>query len=105
LNLKKIEQISKDVITILWDDGHQSFYFAGELRKECQCAKCREKEKNYNPLEVLGTDPMDIELVGWRFIGRYAIAFLWSDEHDTGFFTYERLRQICQCEECSGGHY
>ncbi len=100
MNLEKIERISNDVLTILWDDGHLSLYFIKNLRNQCRCSQCQAERENYNPLKILDKDPDDIELTGWNFIGRYAISFKWSDEHDTEIFTYERLRQICQCDEC-----
>ena len=30
-----------------------------------------------------------------RWIGRYALAPIWADGHDTGLFTYGRLRELC----------
>jgi DUF971 family protein len=38
-----------------------------------------------------------LERVKW--IGRYALAPIWADGHDTGLFTYQRLRELCACEE------
>jgi DUF971 family protein len=34
-----------------------------------------------------------------RWIGRYALAPIWADGHDTGLFTYAKLREICECPE------
>jgi DUF971 family protein len=34
-----------------------------------------------------------------RWIGRYAVAPIWADGHDTGLFTYARLRELCECPE------
>ena len=33
-------------------------------------------------------------------IGHYAYKITWSDGHDTGIFTLENLRELCQCPEC-----
>jgi DUF971 family protein len=33
-----------------------------------------------------------IKLVSWRKVGRYALSIVWSDNHDTGIFTYDNLR-------------
>jgi DUF971 family protein len=41
-----------------------------------------------------------MERVKW--IGRYALAPIWADGHDTGLFTYTKLRELCQCEEHHG---
>jgi DUF971 family protein len=34
-----------------------------------------------------------------RWIGRYALAPIWADGHDTGLFTYLKLRELCECPE------
>ena len=34
-----------------------------------------------------------------RWIGRYALAPIWADGHDTGLFTYTKLRELCECPE------
>jgi DUF971 family protein len=34
-----------------------------------------------------------------RWIGRYALAPIWADGHDTGLFTYAKLRASCECAE------
>ena len=34
-----------------------------------------------------------------RWIGRYALAPIWADGHDTGLFTYTKLRSTCACAE------
>ncbi|MEO6909480.1 MAG: DUF971 domain-containing protein [Edaphobacter sp.] len=33
-------------------------------------------------------------------VGRYAIKFKWSDGHETGIYSWNYLRSVCQCEEC-----
>ena len=34
-------------------------------------------------------------------VGRYAYHIVWSDGHDTGIFTLEHLRELCQCPACA----
>lgn len=49
-------------------------------------------------LETAFTEPqVTLERVKW--IGRYALAPIWADGHDTGLFTYLKLREICSCAE------
>jgi len=101
----RIEQISSDVFLIDWSDGHQGMYFLKELRAKCPCATCREKKISFtelNPLRVLNENPNNFELSSWENVGRYAIALKWTDGHDTGIYTYEYLRELCQCDECTG---
>jgi DUF971 family protein len=49
-------------------------------------------------LETVFSDQQTtMERVKW--IGRYALAPIWADGHDTGLFTYQRLRELCTCPE------
>ena len=101
MKIEKIEQISNQVLTILWDDGHQSLYFVEHLRKNCPCATCKEHREDTNPLKVLNSNPEQFDLKGWSLIGRYAVGLSWEDGHDTGIYTYEFLRKLCQCNQCT----
>jgi DUF971 family protein len=97
-------------VKIDWKDGHHSEYGLTWLRDKCPCATCtgahgttpREPESNkppepanpfqmYKPaLKMLGVEP----------VGNYAIRINWSDGHNSGIYSYEHLRRICQCELC-----
>ena len=48
-----------------------------------------------NPLAVLGKMPSN-EITDARMVGNYAIAFTWSDGHDTGIYTWELLRRLAE---------
>ncbi len=89
-------------IQIEWQDGHVSAYSAEHLRRACPCAVCKEVPERVAtgllPLAALGGRKVDIlkaQPVGW-----YALQFTFSDQHDTGIYAYEFLRQICPCELC-----
>jgi DUF971 family protein len=34
-------------------------------------------------------------------VGRYAIQFNWLDGHSGGIYSWEYLRRVCQCRECT----
>jgi DUF971 family protein len=34
-------------------------------------------------------------------VGRYAIQFNWQDGHSGGIYSWEYLRRVCQCRECT----
>jgi hypothetical protein len=34
-------------------------------------------------------------------VGRYAIQFNWQDGHSGGIYSWEYLRRVCQCQECT----
>ena len=33
-------------------------------------------------------------------VGNYAYKIVWNDGHDTGLYTLEYLRQLCECPLC-----
>ena len=88
------------VMRIRWDDGHLGEWHWPDLRRACPCALCA-GEGNMPGVVTLETyltpEQTTMERVKW--IGRYALAPIWADGHDTGLFTYLRLREICQCAE------
>jgi DUF971 family protein len=97
----------KDAATLQidWDDGHISLYGLKELRRSCPCATCREARSvaSTNPLRILSAQEViapDLDLQQAEVVGRYAISFLWTDGHNTGIYSFDFLRQLCQCEAC-----
>ena len=83
----------KTTLTILWRDGRECAYDLLELRKSCPCANCRGGHGT-DAVRVTG-NITEIQLNSWKKVGRYAIQFLWSDNHDTGIYPWDGLREIC----------
>ena len=83
------------VLRIEWSDGHVSEYPFAYLRGWCPCAGCQGHggEKRF----VHGNG--DLEKVG--VVGRYALAPVWGDGHETGIYSYAYLRQLCPCAVCT----
>jgi DUF971 family protein len=96
MRLLKFEQISSRIVTMEWDDGRRYAYPVANLRAGCPCAICRQERESANPLKVLSTDFDTVELAGWNWVGRYAVSLKWSDRHDSGIYTYEYLRKLCE---------
>jgi DUF971 family protein len=49
-------------------------------------------------------DRLNVEettLVNIQPVGRYGLTPVWEDGHKTGIYTYEKLRLLCECDECS----
>jgi DUF971 family protein len=92
------------LMRIRWDDGHLGVWSWPALRRECPCALCSGEG---NIPGVVGDDttftPQQTTMERVRWIGRYALAPIWADGHDTGLFTYVRLRELCECEEHRSG--
>ena len=80
-------------LKIVWGDGEVHEYEPRSLRLLCPCAGCVEEitgvRKVTEAMVSEGIYPTAI-----HYVGRYALQFVWSDGHDTGFYTYEYLREI-----------
>ena len=81
---------------IVWSDGHESYFEAHALRCACACAHCVDEASG---AKVLIDDrvPADVRPLEVRPVGRYALSISWSDGHDTGIYSFERLRSLCPC--------
>jgi len=92
----------KGELVIRWPDNHNSIHTAYHLRANCRCASCIDENTGRKTLDD-SSIPLDIQIKGVNPVGRYAIAIGFSDGHNTGIYTFKRLRQICECEECAEG--
>jgi ATP-binding protein involved in chromosome partitioning len=80
-------------ITIRWDDGHTSIYSIHYLRSECACARCVNEITGMRILDPR-TIAEDLTVLKAEHVGRYGIKFTFSDTHDDGIYTWERLRSL-----------
>ena len=106
VRVKKSEGIG---VEIEWKDGHCSVWNFAWLRNACPCATCHEdrektgtlpgvakpKEKALLVMYEAPVKPLDVTSVG-----KYALKFKWSDGHESGIYSWEYLRRMCQCETC-----
>lgn len=83
-------------VLITWTDGHKSIFPYDLLRNRCPCALCQEERKSHLPVVHSG---LRIEKVA--AVGRYGLQFFWTDGHSTGIYTFDFLRSLCSCAECS----
>jgi DUF971 family protein len=92
-----IRREGDDRLLIEWNDGKQCVYTWQQLRKACPCAGCREeREKPPDPFRILSPQELvPLAPVSMTSVGRYAYKIVWSDGHDTGIFTLEYLRSLC----------
>jgi ATP-binding protein involved in chromosome partitioning len=91
-----IAQAGPDTLRIVWQDGHESLYPVRLVRLACRCAHCID-ERTGQPLLRPDSVPADVRPLRINAVGRYALAFAWSDGHDTGIYTFENLRELCPC--------
>ena len=100
-----LEKLGEDRLVIQWNDGHRSEYAWSHLRKQCPCAGCREeRDQPPDPFRILKPNELvPLRPVSMTPAGQYAYRIVWSDGHDSGLFTLEHLRALCQCKECAPG--
>ncbi len=90
-------------LLIDWSDGQRRSYRVRELREACPCATCREKRSQpVDPLALpvlkqVRTQPLTIAAM--EPMGNYAYSIRFSDDHDTGIFAFDLLRQLGQATE------
>ena len=112
LNLKKDEKLDVE-----WRDGHRCSYPITLLRSMCPCASCRalrEGHEGHPPaiqavpppgqaappkrtsLSILpGNYAQPLTALSAELVGNYALRIDWSDEHGSGIYSFQYLREIC----------
>jgi len=80
-------------LTITWVDDHVQSYPFVYLRGECRCAHCVDEMTGKRLLDP-ATIPTDITVSNMQLVGNYALKIIWSDGHDTGLYTWQRLREM-----------
>lgn len=88
-------------VTITWSDGHESKYTLEYLRNNCPCALCRNDKKSPAPPSPFPMFKANARLQGAQPVGRYAVQLYWTDGHNTGIYSFDHLREICPCPQCS----
>jgi DUF971 family protein len=98
----KIKLLPSQMLSVLWDDGHESVVSLISLRDKCPCAGCQGETvllKTYKP-EPQPQLPGRYNLTRIEPIGHYAVQISWGDGHSTGIYTWEYLRSLCACSIC-----
>ena len=89
----QIVEESDSEISIEWSDDTETSYNAAQLRRVCPCAGCRDEwtgEKTLDDAKI----PDDLTFSSISIVGRYALNFHFSDNHETGIYSFEYLRKL-----------
>lgn len=109
LDLKKDERLEID-----WQDGRRCVYKLEYLRMMCPCAQCKLVREN-KPHVALHATPLPepgrkakpvltilpgnyaepLRVLHAEMVGNYAIRIDWSDQHASGIYSFQYLREIC----------
>ncbi len=86
-------------LVIQWSDGQEQQIPFRTLRDRCPCAGCRTPQDEPKPdsggLNILSpAETMPLEIVAMRPVGNYAYHIEFSDQHNTGIFTFDLLRSL-----------
>jgi DUF971 family protein len=91
-----IERVPAERALLLeWQDGLARRLPYLRLRGECMCARCVDEITGERILDIEGIDP-EISIEQMELVGNYALKIRWSDGHDTGLYTWEHLRRLCE---------
>jgi DUF971 family protein len=86
-------------LEVVWADGKVSNYPLIYLRSMCPCATCKEvratKAQAKTSLTILpGNYATPLTVTGVEKIGSYALRLDWSDQHGSGIYSFQYLREI-----------
>ncbi|MEM7311503.1 MAG: DUF971 domain-containing protein [Planctomycetota bacterium] len=87
-----IKKSDPTLVSVTWDDGHETTYTAAELRRLCPCAQCVNEMTGVRMLDPASI-PDDLTQGDLTLVGNYAIAVRFSDGHQTGIYTFRFLRE------------
>jgi Mrp family chromosome partitioning ATPase/DUF971 family protein len=82
-------------ITLTWPDGRVHSVENRKLRASCQCAVCVDEFTGEQVLDE-SEIPAEIHATNVAPVGNYAVSIEWSDGHTTGFFPYDRIKELSQ---------
>jgi DUF971 family protein len=110
-------------VDIAWADNHSSHYDFAYLREQCPCAMCNDerqkkvqgqqkdeqlkKEKPAHGAAPLQSSPLlpmfkpKLSAKAAHSVGNYALQIDFNDGHTAGIFSFDFLRTICPCAECT----
>ncbi len=80
-------------LVVSWSEGDPSTIPYRTVRLACGCALCVD-ELTGAPLLEPSSIPADVGVVDCHEVGLYGIQIKWTDQHSTGIYTWERLRQL-----------
>lgn len=97
LDLKKDREL-----VIEWQDGVRCVYSLSLLRSMCPCAQCKQVRAGSGnllkkpTLTILpGNYAQPLSVLSAELVGNYALRLEWSDNHGSGIYSFQYLRDIC----------
>jgi len=89
-------QLIGQEIGIVWSDGRETFFPCDQLRAASPSAETQgerdilgQKHGGDNQRNFSG-----VTVIGWQYVGNYAVRFDFSDGHRTGLYSYDYLLNL-----------
>jgi len=120
----KVHVSSGAGVDIAWSDGHASHFDFPYLREHCPCAMCNDEREKKAERELKDEQlkkehsgkstapalsspllPMykpKLTARAAHAVGNYALQIDFNDGHTTGIYSFDYLRTICPCRDCTG---
>jgi DUF971 family protein len=92
---REIMQDGETALRITWADDQVCHYTAASLRRACPCAQCVNEWTGERMLEPEAVSE-ELQINDIAIVGRYALNFRWSDNHETGIYSFRYLRDLCE---------
>lgn len=100
------QEIIGNELVLVWSDGHESYYRAEDLRRDCPCAYCAGEADLFGRVSR-GVAPRftqrSFEFDSLVPSGNYGVQIRFGDGHGHGIWSWDRLRESCGCNECRPG--
>jgi DUF971 family protein len=96
LTIRKLSEVGRYAIGVVFSDGHDSILPYRELRAHCPCEACAAK-----PSPPTAAPPPAVQVADLQRIGDTTLFLRWADGHETLLVAGE-LRGLCRCAHCIG---
>ncbi len=84
---------SEAILEVCWSPEGVRLYRIHAIRCACGCAGCVDEMTGAKILDPAAV-PEDIGISQMKLIGHYAVQFTFTDGHDTGIYSWDRLLVI-----------
>jgi DUF971 family protein len=94
---RKIKRGESNDLIIEWEDGKITKIVFTDLRDKCPCVNCQGETvifSSYIPIKNPFKPAGFYEIEKIEPVGNYAVNIVWKDNHNTGIYSWEYLREI-----------
>jgi DUF971 family protein len=88
----------ESTLELTWPDGSVAKLPFYALRCACPCASCVDEMTGLRTLDPKSV-PTDVRPTSIGFSGNYALKIEWSDRHNSGIYTWERLQELSRATQ------